>query len=243
MTINRTFLLVPFHPTADEGCHETRRVALGTTVVHESKSFHKATCFIDSAKHGASDRPYRVGPANFSRRKIGHAHDNSADSENVAGAPLPNVHAHFIFRFENGPGNQAFFLSMTKIQLKRVNHKLSQRTIGAPWTGRVPEASSGPQKSLIQHGLVKKKKKANSMNRRKFLLRGYKFKETKHDRSGKRPASTEAEKIDDRSTEADVNTFRRSIGLCVFFFSFFLRLSNNFRLAFLALNEASQAFT
>ena len=78
------------------------------------------------------------------------------------------------------------------------------------------------------------------MNRRKFLLRGYKFKETKRDRFGKRPAATEAEKIDDRSTEAGVNTYRRSIGL---FFSFFLRLSNNFRLEFLALNVASQAFT
>ena len=39
---------------------------------------------------------------------------------------------------------RAFFLSTTKIQLKRVNHKLSRRTIDAPWTGRVPEASSGP---------------------------------------------------------------------------------------------------
>ena len=57
------------------------------------------------------------------------------------------------------------------------------------------------------------------MNRRKFLLRGYKFKEIKHDRFGKRPAATEAEKIDERSTEADVNAFGRSIGL--FFFSFF----------------------
>ena len=65
-------------------------------------------------------------------------------SENVAGAPQLNVHAHFFFRFENGPGNQSFFLSMTKIQLKRVNHKLSQRMIDAPWTGRVREASSGP---------------------------------------------------------------------------------------------------
>ena len=36
---------------------------------------------------------------------------NSADSENVAGAPQPNVHAHFIFRFKNGPGNQRFFSS------------------------------------------------------------------------------------------------------------------------------------
>ena len=46
---------------------------------------------------------------NFSRRKLGHAHDNSADSENVAGVREPNVHAHFIFRFENGQGNQSFF--------------------------------------------------------------------------------------------------------------------------------------
>ena len=43
---------------------------------------------------------------NFSRRKIGHAHDNSADSENVAGVREPNVHAYFISRFENSKGNQ-----------------------------------------------------------------------------------------------------------------------------------------
>ena len=36
---------------------------------------------------------------------------NSADSENVAGAPQGSVHGHFIFRFENGPGNQRFFSS------------------------------------------------------------------------------------------------------------------------------------
>ena len=52
---------------------------------------------------------YRVGSANFSRRKIGHARDNSADSENVADAREPSVHEHFIFRFENGQGNQSFF--------------------------------------------------------------------------------------------------------------------------------------
>ena len=53
--------------------------------------------------------PYRARLANFSQRKIGHAHDNSADSENVPGAREPNVHAHFIFRFENGQGKQSFF--------------------------------------------------------------------------------------------------------------------------------------
>ena len=52
---------------------------------------------------------YRVDSVNFSRRKLGHVHDNSADSENVAGAREPSVHAHFIFRFENGQGNQSLF--------------------------------------------------------------------------------------------------------------------------------------
>ena len=87
---------------------------------------------------------YRVGPANFSRRKTGHAHDNSADSENLAGAREPNVHVHFIFRFENGQGNQSFFLSMNKIQLKRVNPKLSRQTNDAHWSGSARGASSGP---------------------------------------------------------------------------------------------------
>ena len=54
-------------------------------------------------------RTCRVGSVNFSQWKIGHAHDNSTDSENVAGAPQRSVHRHFIFRFENGPGNQSFF--------------------------------------------------------------------------------------------------------------------------------------
>ena len=79
------------------------------------------------------------------------------------------------------------------------------------------------------------------MDSRKLLLRGYKFKDTKHDRFGKTSASTEAQEIDNRSTEADVNTLRRSIEL--FFFFFFSTSSNTFRFAFLALKVASQAFT
>ena len=150
------------------------------------------------AKSATEKNPYRVGSANFSQQKIGHAHDNSADSENVAGAPRPNVHAHFIFRFENGPGNQSFFLSTTKIQLKRVNHKLSRRTIDAPWTGRVHEASSGPQKNLIQHGLVEKKKKTGKLRElKKASVKRLQIKEIKCDRFGNRPAATAAEKIDD----------------------------------------------
>ena len=100
---------------------------------------------------------YPVGSVDFLRRKIGLAHDNSADSENVAGAHEPNVHVYFIFSLENGQGNQSFsFLSMTKIQLKRV--MLSRRTIDAPSTGRFCEASSDTGKNLVQHGLVGKKK-------------------------------------------------------------------------------------
>ena len=77
------------------------------------------------------------------------------------------------------------------------------------------------------------------MNRRKLLLKGYKFKESKRDRFGKRrPAATAAEKIDERSKEADVSAFRRSIRRF-----FFLRSSKNLRFAFLALNVSSQAFT
>ena len=75
----------------------------------------------------------------------------------------------------------------------------------------------------------------------KKLLRGYKFKETKHDRFGKRPAATEAEQIDDRLTEADVNALRWPIELFSFFL--FLRSSNNSRFAFLGLKVGSQAFT
>ena len=80
---------------------------------------------------------------------------------------------------------------MTKIQLKLVNHELSRRTVDAPSTGRFPEAS-GPEK--LKFGLARlSRKKANFVDSRKLLLRGYKFKETKHDRFGKRPAATEAE--------------------------------------------------
>ena len=83
---------------------------------------------------------------------MGHAHDNSADSEYVAGAREPSVNAHFIFRFENGQGNQSFFLFMTKKQLKRVNRKLGRRTVDASSTGCFREASSGPEKILVPHG-------------------------------------------------------------------------------------------
>ena len=46
-------------------------------------------------------------------------------------------------------------------------------------------------------------------------------KESKHDRFGKRPAANAAEQIDERSTEADMSAFRRSIGLFSFVVFFF----------------------
>ena len=52
---------------------------------------------------------------------------------------------------------RTFFLPMTKIQLKRVHHKLRRRTVDAPSTGRFREASSGPEKSFVQHGFAKKR--------------------------------------------------------------------------------------
>ena len=95
---------------------------------------------------------------NFSRLKLGHTHDNSADSENVAGAREPSVHAHFIFRFENFQGNTAYFLPMTKIQLQRVNHKLSRQTVDAPSTGHFREASTGPEKLKFGSARLSRKK-------------------------------------------------------------------------------------
>ena len=55
-----------------------------------------------------------------------------------------------------------------------------------------------------------------------------------------RDAAAEAEEMDNRSTEADVNALRRPRSIELTFF--LLRLSNNFKFAFLALNVASQAF-
>ena len=135
---------------------------------------------------------------------------------------------------------RAFFLCTTKIQLKTSQPK------GQPtddWRAMNRACSRGLKRPLEKFDsarLSRKKKQANFMNRRKLLLKGYNFKESKHHRFGKRPAANAAEKIDERSTEADASAFRRSIRL---FFVFFLWSSKNFRFAFLALNVSSQYFT
>ena len=163
---------------------------------------------------------YRVGSANFSRRKSGHAHDNSADSKNVAGAREPSVHGHFIFRFENGQGNQSFFLSMTKIQLKRVNRKLSRRTVDAPSTGHFREAFRRPWEKFGSARLSWKTKKANFVDSRNFLYEAANL---------KTPNMTDLEKDLQRLrlTRSMIDWRRRtwtpSAGRLSFFFSFFLR--------------------
>ena len=134
----------PYHLVPASVRQEQRRLCRTTRYRSGPRTYEDEALPLPFHLYGHTCCAYRVGSANFSQRKIGHAHDNSADSENVAGAPQPNVHAHFVFRFENGPGNQSFFLSTTKIQLKLVNHNLSRWTIDAPWTGRVREASSDP---------------------------------------------------------------------------------------------------
>ena len=168
-----------------------------------------------------------VGSVIFSRQKIGHAHDNSADSENVAGAHRPECACAFHFRFENGQGNNSFFISMPKTQLKRVNHKLSRRTIDVPSNMAIPRGLRWPWEKFGSARLSCRKKKAYFVDRT-LLVRGYKL--TKHDRFGKRPAATEPEDIDNRSTEAEVNALRMLIAL---FFFFFQRSSNNLDLRFL----------
>ena len=129
----------------------------------------------------------------ISRPKIGHALDNSAHSEIVAGAREPNVHLEFHISFRKLVREiRASFLSIPKIQLKLVNHNLSQRTIDAPSTWRFREATSGPDKSLFQHILDEKKgkncgqKKASESN---FACRGrvltLKEEKEKREQSGK----------------------------------------------------------
>ena len=53
---------------------------------------------------------------------------------------------------------RSFFSDHDQNTAERVNHKLSQRTVDAPSTGHAREASNGLEKSLVQHGLVEKKR-------------------------------------------------------------------------------------
>ena len=182
---------------------------------------------------------YRVGSMNYLRRKTGRAHDNSLDWK------MLQVHANQMctrisfFLSKTVREIRAIFLSMTKIQLKRVNHKLSRRTIEAPSAGRFREAPSGPEKSLVQQWLSRKK--ANFVDSGKLLLRGYKLKKKKKMTVWER--ELQWPRLRRSTIDRRRRTWAPSAGQSSFFFSFFLRSSNNFRFAFLALKEAIQAFT
>ena len=103
-----------------------------------------------------------------------------------------------------------------------------------------PPGLQRPLEKFDSARLSPKKKKANFVNRRKLLFRGYTFIEIKHDRFGKdvqRPRLRRS-KIDRRRRTWTPPAGRSG---CLFFF--FLPSSNNFRFAFLALNVAIQAFS
>ena len=144
----------------------------------------------------------------------------------------------------------SFFVSKTVRKIRAFFYpwpkNSSDESTASSADGRLTRHRQGmparPPAALRKFGSARprwKKRKANFVDSRKLLLRGYKFKDTKHDRFGKRSAATEAEEIDDRSTEADKNALHWSIEL----FFFFTSSSNNFRFAFLALKVANQAFT
>ena len=162
-------------------------------------------CIHTSIKLSATQISYQVGSANFPQRKIGHAHDNSVDSENVAGAPQRSVHAHFIFRFENGPGNQSFFSIH------------DQNTAETSQAQAQPKNDWRAMNRACPRGLKRPLEKFDSarLSRKKW------------------PAVNAVEKIDERSMEADVSAFSRSIGLffcCSFFYDHLRTLDLRFLL-------------
>ena len=101
---------------------------------------------------------YRVGSANFSWRKVWSIRMTTPQT-----LKMLQVHSNWMctgisfFISKTVREIRAIFLSMAKIQLKRVNHKLSRWRIDVPSTWRFREASNGPEKSLLQHGLVEKR--------------------------------------------------------------------------------------
>ena len=61
-------------------------------------------------RNGCKGDHNRVASGNFSHRYLGHAHDDSADFENVIGGRKSNVHAHFIFFSKTVRELRAYFL-------------------------------------------------------------------------------------------------------------------------------------
>ena len=189
---------------------------------------------------------YRVRSANFSQRKIGHAHDNSADTENVAGAPQPNLHAHFIFRFENGPGNQSFFSIHDQNTAETSQPKAPPTDDRRVMDRACPRGFQRPLEKFDSARLCRKKRQTSIefVKRRKLLFRGYKFKQPN-------TASLERDlqrsrlrrSTNDRRRRTWTPSAGRSAAACFFFICFLLQSSNNLRFAFFSLNVACQAFT
>ena len=104
---------------------------------------------------------------NFSQWKVGHTHDISADSQNCAGVREPSMHTHFIFRFENGQGNQSLISIHDQNTAETSQHKLRRRTIDA-----IDRACpQGLQRLWEKFGAAwLSRKKANFVDRRKLLF-------------------------------------------------------------------------
>ena len=112
---------------------------------------------------------YQVSSVNFSRRKLGHAHDTPLTLKKVQVGAKRVCTRTSLFVSKTVTEIRAYFLPMTKIQLKRVNHKLSRQTVDAPSTGRFHEASSGPEKLKFGSARLSRKKRRTSWTEESFF--------------------------------------------------------------------------
>ena len=105
----------------------------------------------------------RVGSANFSRRKIEHARTITPRTLEMLQVRENQMCTRIsFFASKTVREVRAFSINAQNTTMKQVNHKLSRRMIDAPSTWRFREASSDPEKCLVQHGLVEKKKRQTS---------------------------------------------------------------------------------
>ena len=197
------------------------------------------------AKRNANDT-YRVGSANFSQRKIGHGHDTSADSEDVAGVSQRSVHSHFIFRFENGPGNQSFF-SIHDQNTAETSQPQAQPTDDWRAMDRAsPRGLKRPLEKLDSARLSRNKKKNRQTSR---IEESFCWKATILKKANTTDLERDLQRTRLRRSTNDRRrrTWAPSEGRSGFFFFcfFFLRssTSKNFRFAFIALNVSNQSFT
>ena len=104
-----------------------------------------------------------------------HAHDNSADSENVAGAREPNVHVDFIFCFENGQENQSSFSIHAQNTAETSQPQALLTDDRRAIDMAIPLGLQWPWEKFASARLCRKTN-ANFIDSRKLLLRGYKLK-------------------------------------------------------------------